>query len=295
MSGLVRSLSRDLAVNLGRLLDNRIPTVELDSDAISYFDAVEAAGGSFDLTAIDPTYTISYVKEKHSDFYTGLKSDGLWDKLTEFYFLAGKTFDGLTVKGKGTGTLTNNNFVSGDWLAAGTGAGLAGDRSSKYLTGTIEDVNIGNGADDRHFGSYLQNLGTTNFSYITGANSNTEQWGILVNPINSSYRLMIPFDDADDNYAGILNGHAIGSRRSVNDVERYHDGVSVFNDTSTASAETVPYNWPIFAFNENGTIKYFSNAKISMIHFGTGLTDTDAANLSTRVNTLMTALGCNVY
>ena len=28
MSGLVRSLSRDLAVNLGRLLDNRIPTVE---------------------------------------------------------------------------------------------------------------------------------------------------------------------------------------------------------------------------------------------------------------------------
>ena len=267
-----------------------------DSDAQAYFTAVETAGGSFDLSGIDPTYTESYVKTAHSNFYAGLKADGLWGKLTEFYLLAGKTFGGLTVKGKGTGSLTNNNFVSGDWLGAGSGAGLTGNGSSKYLDTGLLDSSLS--ADDKSFGVYVTLGGADSYQGLMMAESGTDSWGVIGTPTgdNNTRQARIPNSDAPVyGTSGVQTGLFTGSRRGVNDVEVYENGLSVATDTSTASATNATVSYYLFSRNDDGVSELFSNATLTFAHAGTGLTDTDASNLSTRVNTLMTSLGCNVY
>lgn len=291
MSGLVRSLSRDLAVNLGRLLPDRIPTVEFDSDAISYFDAVEAAGGSFDLTAVDPTYTDSYVKDAHNNFYAGIKNDGLWDKLTEFYFFVGKTFDGITVKGKGTGSLTNNNFISSDLIVAGTGAGLKGNGINKNIgTSLFGIVQI-----PISIGFYRTTTELTNFAAGMGvATQNPNFTDLILGQITSGTRYLI------SNTAPITAGNEqpafiIGTSRSSSDHEFYRNGASLASSTQTVSVLTRNVQLNVFSARQSGEALTFSNSAQTFAFLGTGLTDNDAANLSTRVNTLMTALGCNVY
>ena len=239
------------------------------------------------------TYTESYIKTAHSNFYAGLKTDGVWDKLTEFYLLAGKTFDGLTVKGKGTGTLTNNNFVTGDYLGVGTGAGLTGDGSTKYL-----DTGLSGGSldgDDHSLSGYVQAF-TISGRFLVGMRDGvgvTAGTEILVNL--EGHQVRMPFSSAG--MATSANGasYLVGSRRGANDAEAYVNGVSDATDTSTASLTLASYPYYLFAANDGGSSLSRSDATLTFAHIGTGLTDTDASNLSTRVNTLMTALGCNVY
>ena len=257
-----------------------------DTDAAAYFSAVETAGGSFDLTAIDGTYTESYVKTAHSDFYAGLKTDGLWSKLTEFYLLVGKTFDGLTVKGKGTGTLTNNNFVSGDLLAAGAGAGLTGDGSSKILDtnsvsgGTQNDSSLsayGTKSDTNQEGSPAIAIATDDASAPS-----------RLTEFNNSIYLRINQSSSDISL-GVFPAYFIGSRVSSNSVKTYRNGLNI---VSSSVLSTTPSTNNIILF---GTSYSASNATLTFAHIGTGLTDTDAENLSLRVNKLMYDLGCSTY
>ena len=263
-----------------------------DPDASAYFTAVETAGGSFDLTGIDPTYTESYVKTAHSNFYAGLKTDGVWDKLTEFYLLAGKTFGGLTVKGKGTGSLTNNNFVTGDWLGAGSGAGLTGDGSTKYLDTGLLDSSLS--ANNRSFSAYSTNAGVT-AGIVDTSGGYILRWNASVQDV------YFPQTIGDFNasaYYNIGNPSSlhIFSHRGLNDSEFYENGTSVASDSASVSDITPPtLTWYLLAKNNNGGAQFGDSATLTFAHVGTGLTDTEASNLSTRVNTLMTALGCNTY
>ena len=267
-----------------------------DSDALAYFTAVETAGGSFDLTGIDPTYTESYIKTAHSNFYAGLKTDGVWDKLTEFYLLAGKTFGGLTVKGKGTGSLTNNNFVTGDWLGAGSGAGLAGDGSTKYLdTGLLQSAIP---ANDSHLGAYLTDATAGTNDAIVGAESGGNNDRLYLGTGATATELYFTDEDrweSINNDPGYGNGMLIGTKNS-SDEYLYTNGAELTTEAKSGTDRT-PYGGNLFAFalNSGGIPTGHLASTITFAHVGTGLTDTDASNLSTRVNTLMTALGCNTY
>jgi len=90
-------------------------------------------------------------------------------------------------------------------------------------------------------------------------------------------------------------GHVIGSRRGVNDVETYYNGASNGTDTSTASASNSTSSWYLFARNLSDSPYFYADYTLTFAHIGTGLTDTDAANLSLRVNKLMYDLGCSTY
>lgn len=259
-----------------------------DTDAAAYFSAVETAGGSFDLTAIDGTYTESYVKTAHSDFYAGLKTDGLWDKLTEFYLLVGKTFDGLTVKGKGTGTLTNNNFVSGDLLAAGTGAGLSGDGSTKYLDtgrpsgGTQNDSSL----------SVYGTQPTTNLGFAIANNNLDDRKNFIAESGGQFYYVVNELPPSSALNLGAFPAYVIASRISSSSSRAYHNGNLALSNSKTSSA---PDTSSITLFADASQASTFTEATLTFAHIGTGLTDTDAANLSLRVNKLMYDLGCETY
>jgi len=88
------------------------------------------------------------------------------------------------------------------------------------------------------------------------------------------------------------DGFFVGSARTSADRELYRNGSSVAtNTTDQSSSGTLEF--ALHAYS--ATTGFYSNARISFAHIGTPLTDTEAANLSTRVNALMTALGANVY
>ena len=228
--------------------------------------------------------------EAINSFVVGLKSDGVWSKITEAYLMAGVTFGGITVKLKGTGTLTNNNFVSGDYQATGTGAGLTGNGSSKYLDTGLLDSSLS--ADDKSFGAYVTGYVTAN-RCVMGSVTGTA-WQTFITSITNAQHTM-PSTDATVN--GSISGgvgHVIGSRRGVNDVETYYNGASNGTDTSTASASNSTSSWYLFARNLSDSPFFYADYTLTFAHIGTGLTDTDASNLTNRVETLMDALGCGV-
>jgi hypothetical protein len=261
----------------------------LDGDAIDYFGRAEALGGSFDLTTIDATYTESYVKTAISDMIAGLKADGVWSKITEMYLLAGVTFDGLMAKLKydSVATLTNNNFVSGDLLAAGSGAGLKGDASSKFLntSATVADV-AGSGVS---FSSYVTVLGDGAWTgMLDGSNAGLAFLNGVRNPNKLGVSIFnngnaFEFPEANGFWCGV----GTASQKNV-----YQNG-TVKDSTSSAGTSFLTKEFGVFSRNIIGSNP--SDATLSFVHWGDELTATDAANLSTRVNDLMTALGANVY
>lgn len=77
-----------------------------DADARAYIAAVETADGQLLETAVGVAI---------NDFITGCKSDGIWSSFTASCILMGaRTLSGALVPLVG-GTVTNNNFVSGDY------------------------------------------------------------------------------------------------------------------------------------------------------------------------------------
>lgn len=259
--------------------------VSYDADALAYFTAVEGAGGSFDLTGISGTYTESYVKQAHSDLFAGLKADNLWSKITEFYLLVGKTFGGLAVKAKGVGTLANANFVAGDYVASGSGAGLIGNGSSKSLATGLLRANSGSYA----LSVYVTNMATGSQAFIAA--------GYLVDTTNGTLLGRISSGANDSFYNGAAVSSAVatgarfivGSSRAFGDSELYNNGISIATGSSVSNGNVDQF----LLFRDR--VAFFSGSRIAFAHVGTGLTDDDVASLSSRINTFMTSMGTNVY
>lgn len=275
---IARSIGRTIGRGIGRL----------DPDAQDYFTRAEALGGSFDLTSIDAAYTETYVKGAIIDYVVGLKADGLWDKLTELYLLSGVTFGGLMAKLKhaGTATLTNNNFVTGDYVAAGTSAGLKGDGGTKYLdTGVNEADNVLNSLSISAYRTEVP-VGTPRVdigslaSHIGNGTSNE----LFVRMQNTNFAVT-------QSATGNLLRHYLASRTDSSSIMIYMNGVL----TITGSAASTTLSSFLFFLFCRYPGNALTNARLSFAHIGTGLTDTDAVKLSTRTNALMTALGTNVY
>ena len=78
--------------------------VSYDTNAKAYFDSVEAAGGSFDLSSLDSSYTEAYTKEKHNDLFVSLSSH--WSNIGQFVINCAKTGAGISIPAKGAAMTT---------------------------------------------------------------------------------------------------------------------------------------------------------------------------------------------
>lgn len=256
-----------------------------DADAVAYFAAVEAAGGSFDLTGVSATYTTSYVKKAHSDLFAGLKADGLWTKVTELYLLSGKTYAGMAVKAKGSGTLTLTNFVSGDYVSAGSGAGL-NSGGTKHFSGSTLDVAIPN-TNFHHLSMYLTE--SAGSAWVFGVSDSANRFALR--RVAPSRMIYYPgtLSSETNNFNGSL-GFWIGTRNNTTATLYLNGGdpkpIAGLSPTTTVGSKVLQSQ------TENDAI----TQRIAIASAGaTALTDTDASNLSSRVNTFMTSLGANVY
>jgi hypothetical protein len=249
------------------------------AEAQAYFTAAEAQGATFNQTSIDPIYTEEYVKTAINRYVVGLKADGLWDKMALIPLFCGSSFEGLSIPLKGN-QMVLYNFTSADYKAVGTGAGLKGDGTSKYINTNLQaDSNATNSRSFSFYATYLQD----NRPILNAHDSNYE--GAYTNALylpNSNARYQVD----------VTPGYWIGSRRNVDDVEFYQNGVSIHTDSSSSSFTGESVNWYIYNVDGGG---FHGGHILLLLHIGSGLSDVEVATFSTLTNTLMTELGCNVY
>jgi hypothetical protein len=264
-----------------------------DADALDYFSRAEALGGSFDQSGISATYSEAYVKTAISDMIVGLKADGVWSEIIELYLLTGVTFGGLMAKVKhaGTATLTNtsNNFVAADYIAAGSGAGLKGNGSNKSLTTVKTHGTLGS------FGIYRTEKETTGTFFGESDGSAVNRFFFDGNGAGGAIRYYYGQNVGVNGNTD--NGFLAVSRVSSTSLRAYRNTVVAGSNGSgiTPTANTTT-RFALFArILAPDSVQSLSNLRMSFAYVAQPLDDTQALNLSARVNTLMTALGCNVF
>ena len=253
-----------------------------DPDARDFIQRVEAADGA----ALEDGIKLAY-----ADFIRGCKADGNWNAIMAACILAAaRTLSGALVPLKGAAP-TNFNFVSGDYNRK---TGLVGNGSTKYLNSnhkisqytTGENLHLGlygtaGLASGRPMGVFRATVYTRHYLPID-ISSNVVGWG------NSTPAAAV-----------VASGHYIATRVTGQQAFRYLNG-SVDTGPLTIDGST-PSDWPVGIFvaigsatglaNEAQLLNGLTTARIALYHIGDGLTATQVANLSTRVTTLINAIG----
>jgi len=263
-----------------------------DPAALDYFTRAEALGGSFDQSAINATYTEAYVKTAISNCVAGLKSDGVWDSITELYLLSGVSFGGLMAKLKyaSVPTLTNNNFVAGDYIAVGAGAGLKGDGSTKYLDTLYPQTSV----DDLSLSAYQTERPTEDaFKALIASvvSSGNRGFGIFSCVNAGTYRgngghLQYFNNISVQSYNTV--GHFLSTINSFSGKPFFNGVVTVPNISIINSISNGSY--AIFRASSNRAADYHAG-RIAAAHIGTGLTDAQVLAFYNRTQTLATSLG----
>ena len=201
----------------------------------------------------------------------------------------------------GNATDTNFNFVAGDYQETGSGGGLKGNGSSKYL-GT---------------GFLYSNLASANSTHLSASATSIETSGDIM--FLGSF--LFPGDGAglptlfvlDAVTAGSNRGfrstsgistsalfahssatseaHLIGTRTASNQADAFRGGTPAASGTAGANASTVARQTSVFAATNGTTPSNFTAARLRMYSIGNGLTAAQALAFSTAVIAFNTALG----
>jgi len=266
------------------------PPYQWDIDAISYFGRAESLGGSFNQTAINPTYTSDYVKRAINNFVKGCKTDAIWDKLTEVYLLAGVSFGGLMAKLKfaSVATTTNFNFVAADYLSVGSGGGLKGNASDKRV-----ETGIGTDAldiNDFAFGVYVTQRNTVACGLFGNSGGGQDfSCGIVDDSSPSNYFARVASSSfirtSFANYTGEISVRRVGT--SLRFVQRQVVGL----EAGSLVGESNGNDLTLFARGAS----FPADARLSAAWIMDDGSTGEITKLHTRTNALMTALGANVY
>ena len=260
-----------LIVNKGLIFKNLI-----DSDALSYINAVETA----DLQSLEPA-----VKSAINSFIVGCKADGIWDAIKASCIMAGaRTLAGALVPLKGAAP-TNFNFVAGDYDRK---TGLVGNGSNKYL-----DSNRNNNADpqnSKHLAVYVSTAGTLIERVFIAASTGTggagsSNLGVWSAPYTFT-RINSSIDSGPINSGTMPTGFVGASRSSVGILMTRAFALN-FSKPSTSQT---PLNANITVFSEPGPA-FTTNARLSFYSIGEAI---DLALLDARVTTLMNALAAAI-
>jgi len=263
--------------------------VAYDADALAYFTANTAITNDADKNAINT-------------FYLGLKSDGIYTKIKAMYlpiwgsaaackwnlvnpldtnaafrltFTTGWTYS--------SGGITPTNAYASTFLIPGTNLTNNNSHISVYLRTNSDNTGADIGIQDDMGVGVVQST-----YYLIPRNSN-----ILYGTIQTNDPNRISGANTDS------RGFYITSRTSSTSLKQYKNS-SIFGTNTNASTGTrARYSMPLGALryiNDAGSDTYgdYSNRQQSFASIGDGLTDTEASNFYTRVNTLMTYFGINV-
>jgi hypothetical protein len=237
----------------------------MDADAAAYITAVETA----DAQALEERTKIAI-----DNFVLGCKEDGIWTAIKASCILAGaRTLTGALVPLVGTAP-TNNNFVSGDYNRK---TGLVGNGSTKYLDANRLDNQ--DGQNNNHLAVWVQsNASTGSFIGARGATLRiVANAGAYVNA--SQLQLWTP---AMPTFAGAKRDGATSAQTRINRSSA---------NNGLASAALSSNSVFVFAYNFNGVVTQYTDARLAFYSIGESL---DLALLDARVTDLINAFAAAI-
>lgn len=253
-------------------------STEYDSDAQAFFNRVTTAGGSLSTTE---KAAVDILVEQ-------MKTDGIWTKMKAIYPMVGASSAACSQNLKSssfTGT-----FSSG-WTFASTGATPNG--TSAYMDTGLKQSDTSQ--NSQHLCIYSR----------TDINDSQVDMGMYVSGGNASYLayrfsgVIYPTIQTNEQSAGSTPyssslGLIIGNRRDSLNALFYHNGTLVGTYQRNSSAVNNTLNMYIGAYNVQGTPSLFSQKQNAFASIGDGLTDTEASNFYTAVQSFQTTLSRQV-
>jgi hypothetical protein len=201
----------------------------------------------------------------------------------------------------GNTTDANFNFVAGDYQEAGSGGGLKGNGSSKYLDTGLTPNNVSSllsvhlsvsgtdletsGADRAAVGSFNGGGSPGSSIYILDIYANyVAARAVRLSSFNSGNFHTITTPSASES-------HFIGTRTSASSAVTYRGGVSVGSSSFVALPASHSRSFFAFALNNTGSPSAYTAARLRMYSIGNGLTAAQALAFSNAVIAFNTALG----
>lgn len=257
------------------------PVSAYDTDAQIYFNGITANGSGISDTS----------KTAVSNMFAGLKTDGIFSKLIFIAPLAGNNLTAAVVAYRpiagSSVVMTNNNFVSADFTETGSSGGILGDGTTKYLDTLVDVPSISQNSVS--WGYYISTAATVSGINMAMGSSYTATGG--------TDRLYASDNNGFSQRAmgGEIHGAFFGGLSTIKwdgtDYKTYNNG-SV-NATSTPPGG-VTWQLPGTFLLHKAAGPFYGSTRLTLGFVGNALTDTEAANLYTRVQTFQTALTRNL-
>ncbi len=215
----------------------------------------------------------------------GLKDDGLWTKLGLLGVFAAHDEQAARLNWIDP---TAGNFTAVNSPTFTTDEGFTGDGTTSYLNSAYAWNAIPNfGLDDCHLGGWI--IGgtgsTTATDQLLGSQAVGGSTRILVRISSSNLQVAVNSSLSVLGSISSVLGHWNAVRRGSTEVEGYLNGTSNGTDNET-SASVPSAALSVLAHGGNR-----SNFQVCCVHAGAALSDTEASNLHSRLNTYMTAVG----
>lgn len=248
-----------------------------DADAVAFFARVTAAGGS--LSATEKVATNQLVLD--------LKANSLWTPMKAIYPMVGSSAAACAQNLKSssfTGT-----FTSG-WTFASTG--VNGNGTSAYMdTGFAPSSNLT--LSNASIGYYGGTAGGSNTCAL-GAGGGSTYFEIY--PAYTALGLFGDVFDASTVFTANLNAAGfIFAYRNSSSIEKKHSIRGVISTLSSATTSSTISSNVVLGARKNGAIlQDYSGLQHRFSFIGDGLTDTQASDFYTAVQTFQTTLGRQV-
>jgi hypothetical protein len=230
---------------------------------------------------------------------TQLKTYGIWTKMKALYPMVGGTAASHKFNLKDPRDLdaAYRLVFNGGWVHSSNGAlpnGTTGYADTKFIIAQVYPSSITNihvsyysktntnkyemiGMQDDSVGQgsqvYIQDNGAVQYYSALNTNANS----ITLNKVQSSI------------------GHYLTSRTSLTSLKGYRDGVIQGSNTNTSSSSnlrsTLPFVIGATIYKLSSIQYYYGNKESAFASIGDGLTDAEAANFYTAVQTFQSTLG----
>lgn len=252
--------------------------VTTDANAQAYMDLWSPAADATHITAID-------------DFYVGLKADGIYTKLDEFWILGNQHEQCGLLGGKLLKNCTNVNAAAFVADRGFTGA------ATKYLNTnfvpSVDGVNFTQ--NDASFGIYCRTEGAEARGSGINAGANINRTYVYPRYTGDIAYFSINQPAAGEfSYATTTSlGLWVVRRTASNAVQAYRNGSQVATSTG-ASDGRAAYAIRILTIPTDDTPGLIDTRQHSFAFIGASLSATEQANLFTRIETLGDALGWGV-
>jgi hypothetical protein len=253
-------------------------TTAFDADAQAFFDRVTTAGGTLSTTEKNAT----------NQLVIDMKSAGIWSSMKAIYPMVGASAAACAQNLKSssfTGT-----FTSG-WTFASTGVTPNG--TSAYMnTGLIPNTNISS-QNSVAFGYYNNGNMTSPSTGMGCANAGLGNGTyLIVNVGGSSYNRVT--SNSSQVFASTFTTGFYQLSRIISTEFKYYKNSSILNTASiTSSGLSTNSFWGAGGVNYGGTAEY-EGGQCAFSYIGDGLTDTQASNFYTAVQTFQTTLSRQV-